>query len=870
MVLQKEIRYSQGDEIEKVSEGTTKLIIDTSVKSIIQSDVSDESRNGRKISSFPGYETIERIIIEEGVTHIGSHSFAGCTSLKSVTFPTSLKQIGVGAFGRCEKLCRLDLSETSILEICIGAFSNCKNLEAVFFPKSLTSIKSWAFSDCENLKSLGFPWTNEAALLSIGKEAFSRTAISTLNIPAYVTTIGQEAFRDCSELSALIISEQTKVHSNAFMNCTLLPSFMLLDVSWEKIDSEHNIDSSRSSVGDSTISMIELEDLRIVDNVGKNQYKGNDIIRYVEFEERVKVIDDRGFEGCTALEKIAFSSSLNKIGWKAFKGCLALKEIVIPKRVTEIQGELFADCTSLRKVLLSPYTTKIVWKAFENCKNLKDIEIPETVKDIGSSAFKNCESLKSIAIPRNTLKFTSSIFEGCSSLETVNFNENTNIKTIHERSFYQCSALKKIKLPSSITTIYKEAFYACTSITSISLHEGVTYIYDGAFAGCASLEKICIPSTTIKIGIGAFAGCTSLRKIILMNPNTVLAREAFAGCESLEVIRGLPSRSSTVSIEKRIQRMLDQKVFVGCRALRTPLGNEIHLAAENKCWPGNKYPEGSHLWLKHKLDKLNKTRESKDDITFVKDYNGDTAFQCAVRGGAPNSYLELLSKGFDEKGKTHLDHFAEKYARKNAEDFTDEELTKLKDEISKLILSTKIGEGANYLRSFEELLSSPVFDPRTVPEFIEELNKRFETRAFSFIILLEIIFPILRIVAFSQISDVYFNEAGEKENANIIWFVLIYISIIYLIIRELLQIQQNFLLYLSDRWNYNDVTIIILTSTSSIMMHATTYDPDENHGVKRFVILTTFFIWIYAVLKLRVVSEKFSVFVSGVLNVSMI
>ena len=43
--------------------------------------------------------TDENVIIPEGVLEIGNRAFADCTSLKSVTFPSTLTSIGVYAFG---------------------------------------------------------------------------------------------------------------------------------------------------------------------------------------------------------------------------------------------------------------------------------------------------------------------------------------------------------------------------------------------------------------------------------------------------------------------------------------------------------------------------------------------------------------------------------------------------------------------------------------------------------------------------------------------------------------------------------------------------------------------------------------------------
>ena len=45
--------------------------------------------------------SIQNVIIESGVTSIGSHSFDGCSALISVTIPNSVTSIGYSAFSGC-------------------------------------------------------------------------------------------------------------------------------------------------------------------------------------------------------------------------------------------------------------------------------------------------------------------------------------------------------------------------------------------------------------------------------------------------------------------------------------------------------------------------------------------------------------------------------------------------------------------------------------------------------------------------------------------------------------------------------------------------------------------------------------------------
>ena len=65
-----------------------------------------------------------------GITTIRDYAFSSCTSLASVTIPSSVTSIGV------------------------GAFSSCTSLASVTIPSSVTSIGTTAFSGCTGLTSV--------------------------------------------------------------------------------------------------------------------------------------------------------------------------------------------------------------------------------------------------------------------------------------------------------------------------------------------------------------------------------------------------------------------------------------------------------------------------------------------------------------------------------------------------------------------------------------------------------------------------------------------------------------------------------------------------------------------------------------------
>ena len=109
-------------------------------------------------SCFEGCKSLKSITIPNSVTEIGPWAFYDCTSLTSVTIPNSVTAVRDYAFSDCTSLTSVTIPN-SVTEIDKGAFSGCTSLTSVTIPNSVTKIDKWAFSDCTSLKSIAIPKT---------------------------------------------------------------------------------------------------------------------------------------------------------------------------------------------------------------------------------------------------------------------------------------------------------------------------------------------------------------------------------------------------------------------------------------------------------------------------------------------------------------------------------------------------------------------------------------------------------------------------------------------------------------------------------------------------------------------------------------
>ena len=185
-------------------------------------------------------DKFNRVVIEEGITGIGSYNFYYLNNLKSVKLPSSLKTIGSYAFGNSRYLTDIEIPygvesigkwaffETGITTITLPdtvtylgsyAFDSCFVLESVSLSDSLTTINRDMFQSNYALKNVKLPMN----LTLICQRAFlGCRGLENITLPDTVTQINSSAFSDCTSLKNINIPEGAKLGKNAFANTPLL------------------------------------------------------------------------------------------------------------------------------------------------------------------------------------------------------------------------------------------------------------------------------------------------------------------------------------------------------------------------------------------------------------------------------------------------------------------------------------------------------------------------------------------------------------------------------------------------------------------------------------------------------------------------
>ena len=131
--------------------------------------------------------------------------------------------------------------------------------------------------------------------------------------------------------------------------------------------------------------------------------------------------------------------------------------------------------------------------AFKDCHNLQTISLPKSLKSIGSLVFSNCYSLQSISVDKTNEYFSDDDFG-------VLFNKNKSMIIQYPIG----NKRNEYSIPSSVTSLYPSSFSHSQNLIIIHLSDILESIDDYTFYNCSRLKDVHLPSTTTYIGDSAF------------------------------------------------------------------------------------------------------------------------------------------------------------------------------------------------------------------------------------------------------------------------------------------------------------------------------------------------------------------------------
>ncbi len=171
-------------------------------------------------------DKIRKVVIENGVTSVGSCAFWNCGVLSaeisasvtaignsafrssgiiSVTIPSSVKTIGDSAFRECENLSSVTVCE-GVETIEQNAFRSCTKLASIALPSTIGEVGAAAFIQCQNMSSATFaPGSRQVKL---GDDLFAECFyLVRVTLPVNIDRISDRMFKSCLMLAGVEIPQ---------------------------------------------------------------------------------------------------------------------------------------------------------------------------------------------------------------------------------------------------------------------------------------------------------------------------------------------------------------------------------------------------------------------------------------------------------------------------------------------------------------------------------------------------------------------------------------------------------------------------------------------------------------------------------------
>ncbi|MGI6392012.1 MAG: leucine-rich repeat domain-containing protein [Candidatus Izemoplasmatales bacterium] len=544
---------------------------------------------------------IPALVDEKPVVALQKWAFFDNVTLREVTIPDSVINIGEDAFASCINLHTVNFGN-NVESIGFDAFSNCVSLESIILPDSVKKIGPEAFSECPNLVNLHIPSKVENVDSSLVKKS-SVEAVTVYEKGIYVGN-SENPYLVLIGVDASFSAEHLSVHTDT------------------------KIIADDAFFG-SNLTGVTLG--KNVHTIGDSAFARCSGLTAVELPNSLRHLGMGAFENCDQLGTVKFGNQLETIGSQAFYNCKSLTNIVLPESLTSIgsyafyswpdnivytehdNGRYLGTATNKHFALIktnSEYITSISIHAdthivadgaFSSCTKLTGVTIPAGVAYLGDSLFYNCFALTSLSVENGNTKYSSptnnkAIMEtatdkllfglkdgyipegtkilGDSCFAYFNLKESAiaipnSVVELEAGVFYNSSLPSTFTIPNSVTKIGNGAFQYCSNMQLLTLSNQIKIINPWTFSGCDDLTSVTIPDSVTIIGEYAFNGCDGLVTVNFGSNVSLIADAAFSGCAKL----GNPQLNNNL-------RVIHGGAFSGCSLITSIEFGEylIHLS----------------------------------------------------------------------------------------------------------------------------------------------------------------------------------------------------------------------------------------------------------------------------------------------------
>ena len=283
---------------------------------------------------------------------------------------------------------------------------------------------------------------------AIGNNAFESLNVSSVFIPATVTSIGPFAFRFCKFLATVTFAEDSHLKSIG------LGAFYGTEQAHPRFQ-EIKIPDSVETIGNGAF------------------YDCRDLER-ITLPSALQTLSPVTFYDCTALSEVTFPASLKIIERSAFSGCRNLSEVKLPASLKAIQSSVFHRCSDLKTVSYDGSLEQ--WNHITANNDVLGSSCPSLVTDDYTAQFIPVEDDPENPFPGPPPK-TVTITKYTGTESTVILPSTISswpVTKIGEDAFQDNTTITSVTIPASVTEIGK--------LTAPTV-EG--YTFDGWYADAA-------------------------------------------------------------------------------------------------------------------------------------------------------------------------------------------------------------------------------------------------------------------------------------------------------------------------------------------------------------------------------------------------
>lgn len=507
---------------------------------------------------------IRTVVIEDGITSIGTNALHNLASAFEVVLPTSVKHIGTRGLpgtqysfhngtlihiSDLEHWLSIDFQENFSNSVGIHLVVNGEVLSEVHIPDGTTKIPEWAFANNQGLGTITIP----DSVTEIGGYAFFNSrSLRSVEMGNGVTKLGKGAFRGCQALETITLSPNlTYVGDEAFYECQKLKLPDIPDtltyIGYRAFYFCHGILEFRWPTGTVNIpdevfsgckSLTKLYIPATVTYVGKRiicNNKSNACV--VIFEGSPPLFNDLAFNefrgtaiysGGKGWKKSYLVNYGGEVIWHRDPN--SPEDVYVPPTSWRVEnGTLYISGSGIMDIGGDP---SVIWAEYKD--TIKAVEISEGILNVGYGAFYQFAALERVKLPEGLQSIGQNAFMECMKLTQINLPES--LKEIGPDAFRYCASLPEIHLPDGLEVLDHCAFYGCQKLQSITIPEGIDKIDLSVFRDCDGLTSIVLHENITYIGEHAFENCSNLKTVEIQGPVTEIARRAFARCTSLEKI----------------------------------------------------------------------------------------------------------------------------------------------------------------------------------------------------------------------------------------------------------------------------------------------------------------------------------------------